>query len=457
MLSPDKILWTAKCLALPQRLWDQLKNQGYDILMMDNGMSVDLSKVKKLSPKLWVMEMPPGQNGTYQYIEKVRRELPGLPLLLISGEPSVEEAVQTIKAGASEYLPATVSQDHLSAILTRYLAANQATMPRNVSKRKGGQTNSAIVARDPAMKKVLRMAEKVAPRTSTVLIQGESGCGKEVLAKYIHMKSKRSDGPFVALNCAALPENLLESELFGHEKGAFTGAIARKQGKFEVANGGTLLLDEVSEMALPLQAKLLRALQEKQIDRVGGALSIPVDVRVIATTNRDLEKETKEGNFRLDLYYRLNVIPLYIPPLRERTLDIVPLAKLFLEKQAKINEEPVKELTKDAEELLRGYHWPGNVRELENLMERAALFVESQTITGSDLSEMIDMRNCSETEKVSFTGGITLKEMEKKMIFQALCEHGGNRTHAARVLGISVRTLRNKLHEYKKDLEALDL
>ena len=308
------------------------------------------------------------------------------------------------------------------------------------------------------MLKILKLAKRIAPSRSTVLIQGESGTGKEVIARYIHQHSHRKGGAFISVNCAALPENLLESELFGHEKGAFTGAVTRKKGKFELANGGTLLLDEISEMAVSIQAKLLRVLQEREIDRVGGQYVVPVDTRVIATTNRDLENEIKNGNFRLDLFYRLNVVPLHLPPLRERPDDIAPLACSFLKTHAALNDFPPRVLSPEAEGYLKGKSWPGNVRELENLMERAILLVESEVMGPDDLESMSVFQG-GNGDRVGGEekGAVTLKDMEKKMIFQALNHHEGNRTHAAKVLGISVRTLRNKLNEYRKEPDGEDL
>ncbi|MFZ0451502.1 MAG: sigma-54 dependent transcriptional regulator, partial [Desulfatiglandaceae bacterium] len=307
------------------------------------------------------------------------------------------------------------------------------------------------IAVNAVMLSLLEMARRIAPRRSTVLVEGESGTGKEVVASYIHHQSDRNKGPFIAVNCAALPETLLESELFGHEKGAFTGAVTRKAGKFELADGGTLLLDEISEIAPSLQAKLLRVLQEGEIDRVGGQFATPIDVRVIATTNRDLEEEVEKGNFRLDLFYRLSVVPIKIPPLRQRTDDIGSLADFFLKKHGELNNEPPKGLSSEAVEILKQQEWRGNVRELENLMERATLLLDSKIITPDDLVALT-FSSRQKDNKPDTWRMEPLKEMEKKMIFQALDENRGNRTHAARVLGISVRTLRNKLNEYKEGL-----
>jgi two-component system response regulator FlrC len=303
------------------------------------------------------------------------------------------------------------------------------------------------------MRRILDLAARIARTKSTVLIQGESGTGKEVIARYIHDSSDRSSGPFVGVNCAALPESLLESELFGHEKGAFTGAAARKKGKFELADGGTLLLDEISEAAISIQAKLLRVLQEREVDRVGGQGPVAVDVRVIATTNRDLQAEVRRGTFRQDLFYRLNVVPLILPPLRRRPDDIAPLAEHFLRETAHTNNLPLKTLSPRAIEMLRRMPWTGNVRELENIMERATLLLDSEEISPEDLALLTDVgaENGPGAGADAAGGPMPLKEMERRMIYKALEENQGNRTRASKVLGISVRTLRNKLNEYERE------
>jgi two-component system response regulator FlrC len=316
------------------------------------------------------------------------------------------------------------------------------------------------------MLKLLELARHVARSKATVLIQGESGTGKELLARYIHAYSLRRDKPFVAVNCAALPEGLLESELFGHEKGSFTGAISRRLGKFELANHGTLLLDEISEMNFSLQAKLLRVLQESEIDRIGGKLPVSIDTRIITTTNQDLEEMVNNGQFREDVFFRLNVIPLRVPPLRERPDDIEPIANHFLEKYGSActqgggnnNRKGAMRISEKALQLLRQRRWKGNVRELENVIERGVLLTQGNTLNPSDLS--LDgcpnlyggkgggAESCS-IEPVSQGGPVSsLKDMEKELIVRTLRKTGGNRTHAAKILGISVRTLRNKLHEY---------
>lgn len=302
-----------------------------------------------------------------------------------------------------------------------------------------------ILTTDSRMKRILEMAESVANSKAAVLISGESGTGKELLARFIHAKSFRNSGIFVAINCAAVPEGLLESELFGHEKGAFTGAYTAKPGKFEQAHEGTLLLDELSEMPLLLQAKLLRAIQEGEFQRVGSNKTIKVNVRIIATTNRNLESMVKLGLFREDLYFRLNVIPLHIPSLKERRGDLENLAQHFLETSCDSNGKQLKSFSSDALAKLSAHSWPGNVRELENIVERAVLLSKSDIITSVDLP--FEVKAAAPT----LGPGLTVSEAEKLLILNTLEYTGNNKTQAARLLGISVRTLRNKLHEYREE------
>ncbi|MDQ2804355.1 MAG: sigma-54 dependent transcriptional regulator, partial [Pseudomonadota bacterium] len=314
----------------------------------------------------------------------------------------------------------------------------------------------AMVVRDPAMAVAVRRAEQVAAAEASVLITGESGTGKEVLARHIHRRSRRAAGPFVALNCAAIPENLLESELFGHEKGAFSGAVARRIGKFEAADGGTLLLDEVSEMDVRLQAKLLRALQEREIDRLGGAAPVKVNVRILATTNRDLPAEVARGGFREDLYFRLNVVSLCIPPLRERPGDVAALAEHFARRYAEVNGLPFRPLGALALARLGGHVWRGNVRELENTIHRAVLLAEGEEIgpEAIELAPGAPTGGSAGKPAPSAGGGMaglvgrTVDEVERDLILETLGHTLGNRTHAATILGISIRALRNKLRDY---------
>ena len=362
-------------------------------------------------------------------------------------------AVRAIKAGAKEYIPLPPNAELIAAVL-------QAV----------AEESNAMIANDPSMKAVLQIADRIAPSDASVLITGESGTGKEVMSRYIHQKSRRSGGPFISLNCAAIPESLLESELFGHEKGSFTGAIAKRIGKFEEANGGTLLLDEISEMAPSLQAKLLRAIQERVIDRVGGTAPVKIDIRLIATSNRDMEQAVREGKFREDLYFRLNVVNLQLPSLRERPADIIPLAHMFADKYSEQNGIPSKRFSAAAEEKLKTHHWQGNVRELENTLHRAILVSQEPEIEATAIM-LAGQRTASVAQtavaavktvekSVATAGGPpqaansqplvgrTVAEVERELILNTLDHCLGNRTHAANILGISIRTLRNKLKEY---------
>jgi two-component system response regulator FlrC len=315
---------------------------------------------------------------------------------------------------------------------------------------------SEIITSDRRMREMIQLAKTVAQSKATVLIQGESGTGKELMASLVHENSNRASRPFVAINCAAIPENLLESELFGYERGAFTGAVTSKAGKFEFANGGTILLDEISEMDVRLQAKLLRVIQEGEVDRIGGRKPIPVDVRIIATTNRNLSDCVKEGTFREDLFYRLNVVNINVPPLRERLGDVRLLSSHFKSLYCAKNEKGTLEFTPEALQTLETHVWPGNIRELENAIERAVITAVDGTITASDIvverrseNALISAEMAAAAER-SWSPGKTLDDIERNVILEALTYHSGNRTHTARALGISIRTLRNKLADYRR-------
>ena len=351
-----------------------------------------------------------------------------------------EAVLRAIRDGAREFLPLPPDPELIAAILE---AAS-------------GESH-AMVVRDPAMAQTVKRAEQVAGSEASVLIHGESGTGKEVIARHIHRRSRRAGGPFVALNCAAIPDNLLESELFGHEKGAFSGAVARRIGKFEAANGGTLLLDEISEMDVRLQAKLLRALQEREIDRLGGDGPTRVNVRILATTNRDLAKEVSRGNFREDLYFRLNVVALRVPPLRERPGDVAALADHFARRYAEVNGLPYRPVSAAALRRLLSHGWRGNVRELENALHRAVLLAEGSEIdvaaielgaTGPQAELACAMPGVAVSQDGGSLAGRRMDEVEQDLILQTLGHTLGNRTHAATLLGISIRALRNKLRDY---------
>jgi DNA-binding NtrC family response regulator len=369
---------------------------------------------------------------------------PSTAFALITGFGSVSTAVEAMKRGAVDYLEKPLrSPDELRRLIRRALAVEPS--PLNCqSPSSDGFACESLIARDPKTLKTLSLARKVAPTPATVLLLGESGTGKEVLARCIHTNSKRASGPFVAVNCAALAPSLIESELFGHEKGAFTGAIDRHSGVFERAHGGTIFLDEIGELDMSLQAKLLRVLQERTFERVGGGKPVEVDVRVVAATNRDLPSLAASGKFRNDLYYRLSTFPIEIPPLRERPGDLDALAVLFLANAARRIDKPVAELSPEARTKLRAYCWPGNIRELENVMERAAILADQRV----ESEHLVLMEARTQPGAASDSGPLRMKSIERHTIEEALRKHAGNRTHAARELGISLRTLQYRLKEY---------
>lgn len=390
-----------------------------------------------------------------ELIRRLESELIHVPVVACGTTTNARAAVEAIRAGAKEYIPLPPDPELIAAVLAAV-----------------AEESRDLVVRDDAMARVIRLADQVAVSDASILITGESGTGKEVLARHVHRKSSRADKPFIAVNCAAIPEQLLESELFGHEKGAFTGAVARRIGKFEEADGGTLLLDEISEMDLRLQAKLLRAIQERVIDRVGGNRPVPVDIRILATSNRTLAEEVRKGTFREDLLYRLNVVNLKIPPLRERPADIAALADHFAEKYAKANGLKAKPISQEARRQLLRARWPGNVRELENCMHRAVLLATGEEIDveailtpdgepmgasgeargGTPAYDRTVARAAETAEAVTRAlVGRTVADVERELILSTLDHCLGNRTHAANILGISIRTMRNKLKEYSDE------
>ncbi len=387
------------------------------------------------------------------FITQLKSERITVPVIAFGIGTDSSLAVRAIRAGAKEYLPLPPNAELIAAVLEAV-----------------SDENETVIVTDPTMRASLDMAAQIAPSDATVLIRGESGTGKEVMARFLHRKSKRKDGVFVSVNCAAIPEQLLESELFGHEKGAFTGAVARRIGKFEEANGGTLLLDEISEMDFRLQAKLLRAIQEREIDRVGGSTPVKVNIRLLATTNRNLEDEVQAGRFREDLYFRLNVITLHLPPLRDRPQDIPALAAYFVKKYTASNGIDERLLGTEALEKLQEHYWRGNVRELENTIHRAVLIARGETIgpeaillSGQSAMYMPNVKKAEPEQPAAKPAeaapapapaangsmvGRTVAQVEQDLIIGTLSHCLGNRTHAANILGISIRTLRNKLREY---------
>ena len=384
------------------------------------------------------LRLPDGE-GT-QLLQWVKENLPETPVIMITAFGTVASAVEAMKLGAADYLGKPLaSPDELRILVRRCLEERQLASENEWLREEAGKAFScdSLIAYDSRMLKVIELARKVAPTNATVLLMGESGTGKEVLARCIHSNSPRANRVFVAVNCAALSPTLIESELFGHEKGSFTGAVGQHIGRFERAHGGTLFLDEIGELDSNLQAKLLRVLQERTFERVGGTRQITVDVRVITATNRDLQRMVADGKFREDLYYRLNAFPMEIPPLRDRPADIEPLARMFLARAARELGRPAPQLTVEARDRLLGYAWPGNVRELENMMQRLAILCD-KTVTAADLPF---------TAKAP-SRPVTMEEIEKQAILEALERNGGNRTRAAAQLGISLRTLQYRLKEY---------
>jgi DNA-binding NtrC family response regulator len=376
-------------------------------------------------------------------------------VIVITAYGSIHNAVEAMQAGAADYLLKPFSFEILGTTVKRVLGSIEGNGDHRPSKQgtTAQPTVKTLVTQDTKLLDILKLAKSVATSRSTVLIQGESGTGKELLAAYIHEHSGFKDEPYVAVNCAALPDTLAESELFGHEKGAFTGAVSRKMGKFELAKHGTVVLDEISEMSPPLQAKLLRVLQEREVDRVGGSRSVPMHARVVAISNIDLKKAVSENKFREDLFYRVNVVPFTIPPLRERQKDIPLLVEHFLEKYCRLNNQDKKQVSKAAMTQLANNEWKGNIRELENSIERAVLISDGPELLPEHFFlDTADGASRSHSA-ISMQAGMTVKEMERQLIAKTLEEVNDNRTHAAELLGISIRTLRNKLKEYQQELE----
>jgi DNA-binding NtrC family response regulator len=402
-----------------------------------SGVGDALSKFHSAPSTLVVTDMRMPDGDGLQVMQGVRRFVPDTPVILLTAYGSVPDAVQAIKDGACDYLQKPVSFEQLEATAQRVLG------PKG-SKQEAAELFQGV-GRSAGFRSVLARAQRVAQTAADVLIEAESGTGKELLARLIHRASPRAGGAFVAVNCSAFPENLLESELFGHVRGAFTGANTAKPGKFELADGGTLLLDEIGEMPVSLQPKLLRALQEREIDRLGDTHPLTVDVRVIATTNRSLREQVEAGKFRADLFYRLHVVPLSIPPLRERREDILPLAEYFVQKHAEGELSGSYRIAPEFAEQLENYGWPGNVRELENVIRRSLALASGRTLGPQQLDAAVVAYS---EKKPGLKPGVTLQEVERQLLEATLDATGGNRTRAAELMGVSLRTVRNKIREY---------
>lgn len=445
----------------------------YHLVIVNNGLAA-LEQLEQEEFDLVITDQQMPQMSGLELMTTMQKRDIDVPVIMITAYGTITQAVQAMQVGAADFITKPFSAPDLERVVDRVLLPESKASRQRAQKSRGGRP---IITNDPLMIRVLEVAEAVARSEATVLIQGESGTGKELIARFVHTSSLRAQHPFVAVNCAALPESLLESELFGHEKGAFTGAQTRKIGKFELAQGGTILLDEISEMELGLQAKLLRVLQEREVDRVGGKDPVSIDVRVLATTNRNLEDSVREGKFRADLYYRLNVIPITLPPLRERRSDIKLLTEHFMRQYLG---EKAPTLPAEVLEALMSHPWPGNIRELQNAVQRAAILscgktprqadfllsmnpdtqldtLRGQVSSGARIHDavdtVVDSQQLGESgAPLQIRSGTTVQEMERALIMETLRATGDNRTEAARLLGISIRTLRNKLHEYRGEV-----
>lgn len=433
----EKILVVDDDKSICEVIDNVLNAKGYKVITASDGHeALDILRQNSIAMIIADIKMP--KMGGVALLRKARELFPEIPVVMITGYGSINDAVETIKRGAMDYITKPISIEKLCELVDKYYLDGH-----NIN-----QFSKRIITEDSKMLKIMETIDVLSKtnRNASVLIQGESGTGKELIARAIHESNNPYNGPFVAINCAALPETLLESELFGYEQGAFTGAIAKRIGKFELAHHGTLLLDEIAEMPLSLQAKLLRALQEGEIDRIGSNQPIKIDVRVIATTNRNLREETDKGRFRDDLFYRLYVVPMIVPPLRERKDDIPLLLNYFLRKFCRANGKEMVSVPKEVLNVLMEYTWPGNVRELENASERAIMLCRNDTLCVKDFFPDSPFNEYS--KRSSYYDGITLRDMEKHLIMNTLEQVNGNKEQAAKILGVTPRTIRNKLKEY---------
>jgi len=439
--------YTVETIGSPLRALERLAKSDFDLVLTDLRM-----------PELDGVEL----------VRRVQEAEPGLPIVLVSAHGSVKSAVDAMQAGARDFMMKPVTPEALGIVLDRIDATNRLVSENEYLRSRQSENHPQIVARSPRILQTLRSAARIAHSRGTVLITGESGTGKERIAQFIHENSPRKDGPFIRVNCAALSEQLLESELFGHEKGAFTGAHKRHEGRFELADGGTLLLDEIGEISASVQAKLLRVLEENEFERVGGDRTISVDVRVVAATNRKLADEVAEGRFREDLYYRLHVLPIHVDALRERPEDVLPLAEHFVRHFSQQSGTTPPELTEDAREALENWSWPGNVRELENVIQRAVVLAGGDELHAEDLSFGAELESSNggggprgivaddgesgdePTYDPVALANRKLADIERDAILATLDETGGNKTEAARRLGVTARTLSNKMKLWRQ-------
>ena len=427
-----------------------LEMDGYEVVLAADGAEgLDIALHSDIDLVITDLRMP-GVSGE-EVLRRVTTETPGIPVIVLTGHGTVENAVEAMRSGAYDFLTKPLNLDRLSLLVKRALQSRELILQHRELEREieGNKSFEHIIGKSPAMLKVFDVVKRVAPTKASVLITGESGVGKELIANALHNLSPRKENPFIKVHCAALAESLLESELFGHEKGSFTGAVARKRGRFELAHSGTIFLDEIGEIDQSVQIKILRVLQDKKFERVGGEETLEVDVRVITATNRDLEKEIAEGRFREDLFYRLNVVSINVPPLRERKDDIPLMITAFIREFAEENGKKIDGVDPKARSALYAYDWPGNIRQLRNCIESAVVMTSGTVITLDDLPPSI--RTGDEVPSIHIPVGVTMAEAEKEVILQTLTSQNGNKTKTAEVLGIGRKTLHRKLDEYGMD------
>ncbi|MFV0339608.1 MAG: sigma-54-dependent transcriptional regulator [Parachlamydiaceae bacterium] len=432
-------------------LVETLKRKNFEVDSVDSGQKA-FGAMRDKQYDLIITDLKMPDYSGIDVLRKAKELCPGSLVVIVTAYGSVENAVDAMKLGAFNYLIKPFSPDTIEAILEKAnehlsLVAENSYLRQQLNPQ-AQESKFPIVAESPAMKKIITQAERIASSNANVLITGESGTGKEVIASFIHFHSQRAKNPFIKVNCAAVPETLIESEFFGHEKGSFTGALSTHRGRFELANGGSLLLDEITEIPLGLQAKLLRVIQEQEFERIGGTRSIKIDVRIISTSNRNMQEALAQKVIREDLYFRLNVMPIHLPALRERKEDILPLAEFFLKKFSEDNHKEPARLSKESQKMLLEYNWPGNVREIGNIIERAVVLNTSGEITPDEIylvNSFAPKEEASGFDKIELC---TLQELEKKQILETLEKLKHNRTKTAQALGISIRTLRNKILEY---------
>jgi len=455
-LSIEKILVVDDDDLSRSYLSEALQRNGYSVDNASDGQeAVSLTDKQNYDMVFLDMRMP--RMSGLKVLERVKKTAKETTVVIMTAYGSIESAVEAMRKGAYDYIIKPFSLDNIELLLKR-VQERQKLIDENKywrSKLDSNVENEFVIDKQSKMLEVLNNVKRMAQSKASVLIQGESGTGKEIIAHSIYSHSQRNSKPFIKVNCAALSESLLESELFGHEKGAFTGADLKRMGRFELANGGTLLLDEISEVSPKIQAKLLRVLEQEEFERVGGSKTLKVDVRIIATTNRDLEREIEKDNFRQDLYFRLNVIPVIVPPLRERREDIPVLAEYFLKKYKSEIDTPLTRISKEAIDILVKYDWPGNVREIKNLIHRCTVMIDSEVLLPEHFENMLNINKPRTNSELSV--GQTIEDVERELIYKTLEKTRGNKTRAAEILNITARTLRNKLSRYKELQSAFGL